>query len=220
MTSAHQGGGSSRKHAGTADGRSTLQVTVIDTTSESTVSQVAIVHSLYHTMARMTCPTALVCFLLFYCPCLAFDGTEWWNHGADWSSSWSFRGGAGRASSSRRRRPQKSQRERQAARPRQQSSRSSPTTSIRGTKRSSNGSADTLQSALQAHASRDSVQTTPRRRACGLYIWDAPSALLYRWCNHLMKDCVYEGKGGKKVCAIRSIVLGQRGSRVDSSDIR
>jgi len=38
-----------------------------------------------------------------------------------------------------------------------------------------------------------------RRRACSLYIWDAPSALLYRWCNHLMKDRVYEGRGGKKV---------------------
>lgn len=38
-----------------------------------------------------------------------------------------------------------------------------------------------------------------RRRACGLYIWDVPSALLYHWCRHLLKDAVYEGRGGKKV---------------------
>jgi hypothetical protein len=37
------------------------------------------------------------------------------------------------------------------------------------------------------------------RRACHLYIWNAPSALLSRWCNHLQKDNIYEGRGGKKV---------------------
>jgi len=37
------------------------------------------------------------------------------------------------------------------------------------------------------------------RRACGFYIWDAPSALLHQWCTHLLKDCVYEGRGGRKV---------------------
>lgn len=37
------------------------------------------------------------------------------------------------------------------------------------------------------------------RRACGLYIWNAPSALLYKWTNHLLQDCIYEGKGGRKV---------------------
>ena len=34
------------------------------------------------------------------------------------------------------------------------------------------------------------------RKACGLYIWDFPSALLYIWCHRLLKDRVYEGKGG------------------------
>lgn len=44
-----------------------------------------------------------------------------------------------------------------------------------------------------------------RSRACGFYIWDAPSALLHKWCNHLMKDCVYEGRGGKKVRRLRQV---------------
>ena len=39
-------------------------------------------------------------------------------------------------------------------------------------------------------------------RACGFYIWDLPSALLHRWCHHLLKDCVYEGLGGRKVCKV------------------
>ena len=34
------------------------------------------------------------------------------------------------------------------------------------------------------------------RRACGFYIWDAPSALLYKWCHYLLKDHIYEGRGG------------------------
>jgi hypothetical protein len=37
------------------------------------------------------------------------------------------------------------------------------------------------------------------RKACGLYVWNAPSALLSIWCNHLARDNVYEGRGGKKV---------------------
>lgn len=37
------------------------------------------------------------------------------------------------------------------------------------------------------------------RRACGFFIWDAPSALFYRWCNHLLKDYLYEGLGGHMV---------------------
>jgi hypothetical protein len=40
------------------------------------------------------------------------------------------------------------------------------------------------------------------RRACGLYVWDAPSALLYRWSRWLLKDCVYEGLGGQKFVRI------------------
>jgi hypothetical protein len=44
-----------------------------------------------------------------------------------------------------------------------------------------------------------SVQSAANGRACGFFIWDGPSALLYRWCHHLLKDCVYEGLGGQKV---------------------
>jgi hypothetical protein len=32
-----------------------------------------------------------------------------------------------------------------------------------------------------------------------LYVWDAPSALLHAWCQRLMRDSVYEGRGGRKV---------------------
>lgn len=62
-------------------------------------------------------------------------------------------------------------------------------------------------SASQRSESRDTapglrpcngVPTVPiNRRACGLFIWDAPSALLYRWCHHLLKDHLIEGKGGR-----------------------
>lgn len=34
------------------------------------------------------------------------------------------------------------------------------------------------------------------RKACGFYVWDFPSALLYKWCHYLLKDRIYEGKGG------------------------
>ena len=37
------------------------------------------------------------------------------------------------------------------------------------------------------------------RRACNFYIWDGPSALFYKWCHHLLKDNLYEGKGGHMV---------------------
>lgn len=45
--------------------------------------------------------------------------------------------------------------------------------------------------------------TCPRRKACGFYIWDAPSALLFRWCKHLQKDCIYEGRGGDRFVRVR-----------------
>eukprot|EP00536_Pseudo-nitzschia_multiseries_P005968 jgi/Psemu1/286148/fgenesh1_pg.121_\ len=35
-----------------------------------------------------------------------------------------------------------------------------------------------------------------KRRACGLFIWDLPSAILYKWCHYLLKDRIYEGRGG------------------------
>jgi hypothetical protein len=34
------------------------------------------------------------------------------------------------------------------------------------------------------------------RKACGFYVWDFPSALMYKWCHYLLKDRIYEGKGG------------------------
>ena len=40
------------------------------------------------------------------------------------------------------------------------------------------------------------------RRACNFFIWDAPSALFYKWCHHLLKDNIYEGRGGQKVCYV------------------
>lgn len=53
------------------------------------------------------------------------------------------------------------------------------------------GGEQSLQSSLSAAAGG---------RACNFYVWDAPSALLHKWCHHLLKDCVYEGLGGRKVC--------------------
>lgn len=35
-----------------------------------------------------------------------------------------------------------------------------------------------------------------KRHACNLFLWDAPSALFYKWCRYLVKDHIYEGKGG------------------------
>jgi hypothetical protein len=43
------------------------------------------------------------------------------------------------------------------------------------------------------------------RRACNFFIWDAPSALFYKWCRHLLKDNIYEGRGGQKVCYVQNI---------------
>lgn len=45
-------------------------------------------------------------------------------------------------------------------------------------------------------------QHTSRRTACGVYLWDAPSALLFFWTNHLLKDCIIEGRGGRKFVRI------------------
>ena len=42
-------------------------------------------------------------------------------------------------------------------------------------------------------------QSSHRRTACGMYLWDAGSAFLHKWCTYLMKDCVYDGRGGRKV---------------------
>jgi hypothetical protein len=46
----------------------------------------------------------------------------------------------------------------------------------------------------------DAIARAPlNRRACSLFVWDAPSALLYKWCHHLLKDNLIEGKGGRMV---------------------
>lgn len=37
------------------------------------------------------------------------------------------------------------------------------------------------------------------KSACRIFVWDALSAFRYHLCNHLLKDAVYEGLGGKKV---------------------
>lgn len=44
--------------------------------------------------------------------------------------------------------------------------------------------------------------STTKRRACSLYVWDFPSAVLSKWYNHLIQDCIYEGRGGKKFVRI------------------
>ena len=41
------------------------------------------------------------------------------------------------------------------------------------------------------------------RKACGLFIWDFPSAFLSRWCHRLQKGCEYEGRGGERFVRIR-----------------
>jgi hypothetical protein len=57
------------------------------------------------------------------------------------------------------------------------------------------------------HATRSSTTTNQSRTACSFYLWNAPSALLRKWCSHLMKDCVYEGRGGVKVRSYMPSVL-------------
>lgn len=53
-------------------------------------------------------------------------------------------------------------------------------------------------------------------RACNYYIWDVPSAMLHKWCHHLLKDCIYEGLGGRKVqlviilLALRNFQTGKK----------
>ena len=40
----------------------------------------------------------------------------------------------------------------------------------------------------------------PSGHACGFFVWDFVSAILYDWCKTLSKNWEYEGRGGKKVC--------------------
>jgi hypothetical protein len=63
------------------------------------------------------------------------------------------------------------------------------TSNVASMKRVNSPSADSVSSFKDARM----------RKACGLYLWNAPSALLSIWCNHLARDNVFEGRGGKKV---------------------
>ena len=38
-----------------------------------------------------------------------------------------------------------------------------------------------------------------QRKACGFYVWNVVSAGLHGLCQHLCKDCKYEGLGGREV---------------------
>lgn len=40
------------------------------------------------------------------------------------------------------------------------------------------------------------------RRACNFYLWNAISASMYHLNTYLMRDAVFEGKGGRKVCGV------------------
>ena len=72
------------------------------------------------------------------------------------------------------------------------------------TNSSSRSSKMSLKSSLM---NADDGQFKRHGRACGLYVWDAPSALLHKWCHHLLKDCVYEGRGGHKVGHMHTVVV-------------
>jgi hypothetical protein len=45
--------------------------------------------------------------------------------------------------------------------------------------------------------------TAKTPQCCQFFLWNFPSACRYHLCNYLMRDCVYEGLGGKKVNWIR-----------------
>jgi hypothetical protein len=64
----------------------------------------------------------------------------------------------------------------------------------------SNGPNKTNRSIHSSSSLTSIPMISSNRRACRFYLWNAPSALLYRWCHHLQRDNIYEGRGGKKVC--------------------
>jgi len=65
-----------------------------------------------------------------------------------------------------------------------------------------NGNNNNGASSSSTATATTAATATATATACGFYIWDAPSALLYKWCHSLMKDCVYEGLGGRKFVRI------------------
>lgn len=68
----------------------------------------------------------------------------------------------------------------------------------RSRRHSSNSSASVTRDNWKHHA----LNMDGGGKACSIYIWDFPSALLSRWCQHLQRDCVYEGRGGHKFVRI------------------
>lgn len=44
------------------------------------------------------------------------------------------------------------------------------------------------------------------RKACGFYLWNAVSASMYHLCTYLMRDAVFEGKGGRKVGGVLPVL--------------
>jgi hypothetical protein len=65
------------------------------------------------------------------------------------------------------------------------------------------------------------------RKACGFYLWDFVSAGLYHTCQYLMKDRIYEGKGGRKVneelsiaISLAGVVLSRKSNLLFCSSVR
>lgn len=52
-------------------------------------------------------------------------------------------------------------------------------------------------------AERDGTNNDPRHHACAFFLWDVPSLIQYKLCEHLLRQNVYEAKGGKKMVRIR-----------------
>jgi len=76
-------------------------------------------------------------------------------------------------------------------------------------KKTSRSKWDPLEAAASIHSERHEVLLKPPknpistdRRACGFYLWDALSAGKYHLCRHLLRDCVYEGRGGRRFVRI------------------
>ena len=49
----------------------------------------------------------------------------------------------------------------------------------------------------------ESASDDRRDHACAFFLWDVPSLIQYKLCEHLLRQNVYEAKGGKKMVRIR-----------------
>ena len=60
-------------------------------------------------------------------------------------------------------------------------------------------------SAAAPTASDEQAQNADDRHdhACAFFLWDVPSLIQYKLCEHLLRQNVYEAKGGKKMVRIR-----------------